>query len=248
MLVYAGDHDDRFPVAGGPGTVWGVGPADWSAESFADAFGCDPNGDGGVASISSSLYLLVRYADMSPKYFVCPSERDVKEFDLARYRVKGKELTDVWDFGPNPVGHCSYAYHLPYEGYGLTPSGSPSSPVVADRNPWIDSAAGAARDFSLFQPDVAPFSGTQEQARAGNSQTHEDDGQSVLFLDTHVEFVRRSYPVPSPTQPVAAIERDNIYTSWDGQDHLKGVAPRPFDARSADSLDALLLNDPSQPR
>jgi len=83
MLIYANDYGDRLPVAGGDGTVWGPGLGDWTAADDALAFGLDPNGAGGQATISSSLYLLVKYAGVSPKSFVCKGDRQTKEFKPA---------------------------------------------------------------------------------------------------------------------------------------------------------------------
>ncbi len=244
MLIYANDYDDKLPVAGGRGTAWGLGPVDWAADSRVDAFGLDPNGAGGEASICSSLYLLIRYAEMTPKGFVCPEERKVTEFDPGKYEIGGKKLTDVWDFGPAPALHCSYAYHAPYSRYPLTTANRPSLAVAADRNPWIRSPAHEPGDFIGFKPDVPPSGGTPEEARNGNSKAHWGDGQNVLFLDGHVDFIKRPYQDPSSYAFPVPDEKDNIYTSWDGDDKTRGIPPQPYDAQPADRRDVLLLNDP----
>jgi len=80
MLIYSKDHDDLLPVAGGRGTKWGAGMRNWTAANRAEAFGLDPNGAGGEATISSSLYLLVRYKYETPPTFLCKGDRRVKEF------------------------------------------------------------------------------------------------------------------------------------------------------------------------
>jgi hypothetical protein len=89
MWIYVNDYDDKLPVAGGRGTVWGPGLASWSAGQRADAFGLDPNGAGGQATISSSLYLLVRYIEVPAKSFVASKDRGGREFDPTKYRIDG---------------------------------------------------------------------------------------------------------------------------------------------------------------
>ncbi len=235
MLIYANDYEDKLPLAGGQGTVWGPGLADWHAERRTDAFGLDPNGAGGQATISSSLYLLVRYGDVPPKSFVCMGERGVKVFDPTKYRIDSDRLTDVWDFGPNPARHCSYAYQQPYGPYPLTVYSEPGSVVAADHNPWIDSARWKADDFSAFHPEVNVDTGTERGAALGNAKAYGREGQNVVFLDSHVEFARR---------PLCGIDGDNIYTSRNGDDKVRGIPPKPYGSQPADALDSLLLNDP----
>ncbi|MBN1360762.1 MAG: hypothetical protein JW993_09230 [Sedimentisphaerales bacterium] len=233
MLIYASDYDGGLPRAGGPGSAWAARTPNWRASSQADAYGMTAN-QPGRASVSASLYLLVKYAEVEPKSFVCSQDGRAREFVPQRYRARG-ELIDYWDFGPNPPGHVSYSYHMPYGSYPLTTSSPPGLAVAADRNPWMDSPFAKARDFSLFKPNVAPYNGTTEQSRAGNSLVHQSDGQNVLFLDTHVEFAK---------WPNCALEEDNIYTSWDGADKARGK-PAAFGSQPADPNDSLLVNDPA---
>jgi hypothetical protein len=191
------------------------------------------------ASISSCLYLLVKYAEVTPKSFVCTSDPGITEWKIADEVVAppGMELIDAWDFGRRPSRHVSYAYHYPFQGYALTMSSEPALAVAADRNPWMDSPVVKARDFSKFKPYVAPYNGTVEQDRAGNSPTHKGDGQNVLFLDSHVEFDKSA---------CCGLDEDNIYTSWDGGDRARGK-PATFGSQPADPNDSLLVNDPPVP-
>ena len=164
------------------------------------------------------------------------------EFRLGLYRVpsKGAELIDFWDFGPTPWLHCSYSYHMPYGIYALNTSYLPGFAVAADRNPWMASPSAKAGDFTEFQPDLAPFGGTREQARKGNTPPHNGDGQNVLFLDSHVEFALRPY---------CALEDDNIYTisgNKTGGDPLG--TPPTLGSQPTNRKDSLLVNDPPAPR
>lgn len=236
MLIYAQDNDGELPCAGGPSASWAARTPDWTAADTAEAFGIEPDGSGGQASVSASLYLLVRYTDMQPKRFFCTRDQGAKEFRPRSYG-RHDELTDFWDFGPEPPRHVSYSYHMPYGAYRLPRSDPASVPVAADRSPWIGSPFAKVRDFSQFSVDGPPYDGTTEPARAGNCLTHNSDGQNVLFLDSHVEFVRKSF---------CGIDDDNIYTSWDGADKMRGKPP-VLGSAPADPNDSLLVNDPPGP-
>jgi hypothetical protein len=95
-----------------------------------------------------------------------------------------------------------------------------------------------AKDFSRFTPGVDPYKGTLEQDRLGNAVAHEGLGQNVMFLDTHVEFEKHAN---------CGLEDDNIYTSWDGADKIRGQPPK-VGSRPADARDSLLVNDPPAAR
>lgn len=243
MLIYAGDYEDELPRAGGRNTVWGA-TAKWNAPDRRVAFGLKADGSGGAASITASFYLLVRYYEMPVRLFVCKADKGTTEFKLSE-RVDVPvwfELNDAWDFGDATENyrHCSYAYHVPYGLYNLSTSDDSKLAVAADRNPWIKGPATDAADFTLFRPDGdAPGgTGTSDQARMGNSMTHQRDGQNVLFLDGQVSFERRAY---------CAVEKDNIYTvsrNSSGGDPL-GVVPVPA-ARLAplNRKDSVLVHDP----
>jgi hypothetical protein len=158
---------------------------------------------------------------LDPKSFVCPVDRGTQEFTAKEYGPDNKSLADLWDFGPNPSRHCSYAYQMVYGPYKLTTSSfagrEPSFAVAADRNPWIDGPSGRAGEFSNFVPDLRGLTGTSEQALLGNASAHRKLGQNVLFLDIHVGFEAR---------PFCGYEDDNIYTSWDGADKVRGKPPK----------------------
>jgi hypothetical protein len=229
MMIYAIDYDDCLPVAGGQRTTWAPRLNNWAAADRSEAFGLDPNGAGGQATVSSTLWLLVKYGQATPKSFVCKGERGTRPFDLDAYRAAGKGPTPLWDFGPDPTRHCSYSYHMPYGPHKLTVSSEPAFALAADHNPWIDGPAWKASDFTAFSP-----SGTAKEQQAGNAVAHAQDGQNVMFLDTHVDFEKRSY---------CGLDEDNIYTSWDGQDKARGTPPK-LGSAPADRRDSLLVNDP----
>jgi len=238
MLIYANDSDGRLPAAGGPNARWAARVPSWAAQNRSEAYGwSDPNAGDGQASVSASLYLFVKHGAVEPKRFVCSQDPRAREFKPRKYGTRDREPSDFWDFGPNPPRHCSYAYHMPYGPNRLTTSLPPGLAVAADRNPWIDSPSARAGDFSRCKPDVPPFNGTSAEAKNGNTVTHMWDGQNVLFLDSHVEFAKRSF---------CGLDDDNIYTLWNGSDKIRGTPPT-FGSMPADRLDSLLVNDPPVP-
>ncbi len=232
MLIYSNDYDDEMPRAGGRRSVWTNGIRSWTANNRFLAYGLQANGSGGQASISSCFYLLVKYLEVTPKSFVCHGDTGVTDFTLAEYGVSGRYLIDLWDFGPNPTEHCSYAYHMPFGLYALTMSSEPGMAVAADRNPWIESPVAGAKEISLltrYQPG-----GGKEAVNIGNAIAHREDGQNVLFMDSHVGFEKR---------PFCAINDDNIYTYWDGGDIRRGGLPIPGASEPRDRLDSFLVHD-----
>ncbi len=250
MLIYANDYDDELPRAGGRDTEWG-GPVTWDAADRYTAYGLSTDSTGGRATVTSSFYLLVKYAEVTPKSFICKGDAGTDEFQLVDYQNRSaecEELIDAWDFGGSPgdpaTNHCSYAYHHPYCQYSLTTSSEPGMAVAADRNPWIESPAadakpfrGSAADGGPFTPDMDPYKGTAEQARYGNANAHQGDGQNVLFLDSHVNFEKRSY---------CGVEDDNIYTyviSGNQVGSPIGEGPIAFQSLPGCRKDSLLVHD-----
>lgn len=242
MLIYSNDYEDEFPRSGLADAPWGPELAAWDAPDRHSAFATD-----GLATISSSLYLLVKYAEVTPKTFICKGDHGATEFRLEDYPNRNascRELIDAWDFGGSPgrhpTTHCSYSYHQPYSLYPLTNSFLPGMAVAADRNPFIESPSAAAEDMTGFVPDLglAPYKGASEQAKISNSIAHQKDGQNVLFVDSHVAFERRAF---------CGIEDDNIYT-WmprgsDPPTSPLGQYPVPYSSGPGTRKDSYLVHD-----
>ncbi len=229
MLIYSNDFDDQFPRAAGPNSIWGS-TSDFQAATAAEAYRL--NAGPGQATISANFFLLVKYAEITPKSFVCREEKKTTEFILAEYKVANKKLFDLWDFGPDPSKHCSYTYHIPYGPYALTSSSDPAMAVAADRNPWLDAPAGRARRVTdlTFLDQYGP----RELVKRANAVSHKGDGQNVLFVDAHTVFEKASF---------CGLNDDNIYTSHNGPDIQRGIPPT-LQSQPADANDSLLVHDP----
>jgi len=234
MLIYANDYEDELPRSGGRSSTWALQIPQWDALNRFGAYGVGTDGSGGTANISSCFYLLVKYAEVTPKSFICKGDSGATEFKPSEYGIVDRDLIDLWDFGEyrdetdNPSAHCSYSYHVPFGLYALTTSSEPGMAVAADRNPWMDSPGTTAKDISLFDPD-----GGKEAIQIGNAVAHQEDAQNVLFLDIHVSQEKR---------PFCGINDDNIYTLWDGGDIRKGQMPVIGDVPGG-RLDSLLVHD-----
>jgi prepilin-type N-terminal cleavage/methylation domain-containing protein len=229
MLIYSNDYDDELPRAGGRNSTWSGIIPDWLALNRFNAYGLAADGSGGSATISSCFYLLVKYAEVTPKSFICKGDSGTTEFKPADEGAGDRELIDLWDFGPEPREHCSYSYHMPFGLYALTTASEPGLAVAADRNPYIASPAAEAKEFpGLYNPD-----GGTEAVKAGNATQHQEDGQNVLFLDNHVGFEKR---------PFCGVNDDNIWTFWDGGDVRIGTPP-VFGSEPQDRTDSLLVHD-----
>ncbi len=215
ILIYANDYDDGFPRAG-----LKYGPAVWNAANAQEAY---KNG----AGITSNFYLLVKYAEITPKQFLCRGDAGTVQYVNAN-----TDLAALFDFGPNPSKHCSYTYHFPYGERPLTTSSDPGMAVAADRNPWLPTPgreARSAKEWNRFHPD-----GDRKSIKLGNAFEHQDEGQHTLFVDAHTSFEKR---------PFCGVNEDNIYTSQNAQDIKKGLRPT-ITSQPANNTDSLLLHDP----
>jgi prepilin-type N-terminal cleavage/methylation domain-containing protein len=233
MLIYSNDYDDEFPRAGGRNSQWSQMIPNWMADNRYAAYGLNADGSGGNATITSSFYLLVKYAEVTPKSFICKGDSGTNEFKLSQFGAGQLENIDVWDFGPEASEHCSYSYHMPYGLYALTSSSEPGMAVAADRNPWITSPGAERKDAAILQAYVP--TGGKEIVNQGNAITHQEDGQNVLFMDNHVSFMK---------EPFCGVNDDNIYTFWSpGVDIRVGAYPLPNNSGPQDRLDSYLVND-----
>ena len=239
MLIYANDYEDEFPQAGYRNSVWATQQRlpDWTGGTTHTRSVAHGGNNPGQVTVSSSFYLLVKYAEVGPKQFLCRGT-DTTGFKLSDYpNTGGLDLIDVWDFGDRPVEYCSYSYHSAYNSaFALTTAGSqPGMAVAADRNPWLDPAldqAARAARISDFRWD-----GSTNEQKAGNALAHQDDGQNVLFQDGHVAFEKRAF---------CGIMDDNIYTAWPnttGANRQQGNPPSDGGAVPMHKEDSLLVNE-----
>jgi prepilin-type N-terminal cleavage/methylation domain-containing protein/prepilin-type processing-associated H-X9-DG protein len=241
MLIYCNDNEDEMPRAGisGANPPW-TSTVDFDAGSPANAY------RNGAASITSCFFLLVKFAEVTPKSFLCKGDPGIKEFNASEHGVTTMDIVDLFDFGDGGTQeHCSYSYHNPFPnpqasgaGYSLTSSSDPGMAVSADPNPWQQAAETPGKTWNLFIWN----SSNKKDIEAGNASTHQDDGQNVLFVDGHTSFEK---------EPTCGVDKDNIYTAWNSnppsaQDRQEGLSPSgatPGTYFPQGRNDSLLLTD-----
>ena len=194
-------------------------------------FSTQQTGCGGMATMGSLFYMLVKYQDVSPKQFICKGDSGSQIFKLTSYTsTTVTDLTKVYDFGTHPGLHVSYAYHFPFArtstanplaGFPISVSSSPSSPLAADRNPGLDKNAsvyitGPADNGGTLAivspPATSPCTNWSinnnqytDKDFVFNAYAHQREGQNVLYNDGHVKF---------ESQANVGINNDNIYQRW----------------------------------
>lgn len=289
LLSYGEENETNFPRAGGSTSMWGpftkAQPTGYDSVindpkrggtvpgSETDAFPVAGNG-ARMGTISACLYRLIKDADVGPKSFKCPSEKEVKVFALEDFPVptmrhpKIMELRQAWDFGsqangmPNvdrfsglPVAqYYSYAYQIPF-------AGAPPPTGARDIFGWYNTqmppelAILADRSpYLVLNPNLQRTAFSFSDPEFGNSPNHDNDGQNVLFLNGRVFF---------ETRPWCGMSNDNIYTTNNPaqtKDRRIGYLPMMLETqrsrtqspqfnvavKSYDTADTVLVNEGSK--
>ncbi len=246
QVVYANDYEDAYTVAGGGGNNrWAKKTPGWYDPDK------DWSGDDDV-TVGASLYLLVREADVSPRSFVCPSSVQTV-FDGSN--PNNLDLVELWDFGAEdyqgtgPKNCVSYSYHHPFGRFAADGTRSAAFAIMADRNPWYDSAirkgpASADDWFDKVGYLVPYYTGPVEewQIKVANAQPHLREGQNVMFGDGHSAYEQ---------YPDIGVKHDNLFTprgtEASTEDNIRiGRMPDPYGigyGEPVNSSDSFLVND-----
>jgi prepilin-type processing-associated H-X9-DG protein len=197
------------------------GPAPKSQASRAKPETAALTAEQSSAHPSRSLFLLVIEGTCTAKQFICPASGDTED-DLwagngPRPTIPVASGFDLWDFKGYP--YLSYGYQLPFGRMGKPSENlDPRMAILADKGPYFEAGtprsdgsvpdqpvgtpggaltiAGATTDVQLLQLDP-------DRWRPYNSRNHASEGQNVLFVDGHVEWVNK---------PIVGVNHDNIYT------------------------------------
>ncbi|AQT68374.1 putative major pilin subunit [Anaerohalosphaera lusitana] len=219
VAVYASDYDDEYPVHHfDADNTWRHKRSSWQLPDRT------PERNDAAVAVSSSLYLLVKEADVDTKVFVCKSaDEQAFEGETPQVRAEGVDLIEVWDFGDTPYDNLSYSYQLPYAPSGgrarpVSGSSDPSMAVMADKNPWTDSTLTVDGDVTSEDYMSKTFSWANSASNVedleslpkwvealSNSGNHQREGQNVLFNDMHVTFHKRAD---------VGVNQDNIWMKY----------------------------------
>ena len=223
MMLYANDNKETFPQSGGPSATWiSTGQiTNYQADTWNVAFGAGAGGAGAKATVTSALFLLVKYADVQTTQFVCKGDVGTKPFKISELgnETSLDDVTQAWDFGLNsrttrrfPGLQNSYAYHMPFNSnvapianFAVNVSGNPATPVCADRNPYLDRNWTSDPAWTAEPSLDSTTKEYTDKDKKRVSVCHQRDGQNVLFLDSHVDFAK---------YPNVGIQDDNIYIRW----------------------------------
>ena len=207
-LVYSYDYDNRFPQLPGKGP--------WAKRLGFDYYLEKPDfSEGGAEEYSSrtitaSLYLLVREADVSPMSFICTES--APKFGVEPFGGSDpdyKKYEELWDFGPEPHKHVSYSYHNPYGRFPPNKNLPSDFAIASDMSPWFKDGDIIRPGKERLPPQIINVAEGQKNWRRGNSQNHisvsRKEGQCILFADGHTRYEQI---------PNVGVNKDNIYTFW----------------------------------
>ena len=241
-LTYANDYQESYPVAGAAGCKLVTTKTNGTYVAWdggGDTTAANPTFlNTGTVTMTNSMFLLIKYADVSSAQFVCKAT-DAKKFELTtqtglQNTTTTKDITLCFDFGSatavsgkGPWNYVSYGYQFPYTPSNTTNyvqnSVTASTPagvaIFADQGSWYKEWQVVTANTDL-NTNIGPFRPTDVQLglsgstpanksviQKTNSANHQQEGQNVLFGDSHVSFENK---------PTVGIEEDNIYTPWNG--------------------------------
>jgi len=219
IALYQNEYRDQNPVVWGEKEVKGT----FGMRLYNMAGGssitrwADPNFDDweNQPTVGGCLYLLIKYEDLDPHMFVCPTAPDDKEMLIEDAIEVAKEHgweVDSWydlnDF--QSMANLSYSYNDPWKA-PLDANAGANLALVADKSNAYDTENGEcnlkAGSFPIQNKDGTWDDNEGSNPQHGNSRNHGKEVQNVLFADTHVE---------KHNTPTVGVYKDHIYTHWSG--------------------------------
>jgi prepilin-type N-terminal cleavage/methylation domain-containing protein len=241
ITTYSNDNSEQYPLAGNTQTTWNyyynyTTPSPyWDAPVANLQYATGTN----FCNITSSLYLLVKYAEVGTGSFVCKAT-DQKKFELLsnttdsgkqNYTTAIKDPAEAWDFGASSTGSgvgvnnagpwdfCSYSYQMPYKvstaatgvtSYPMSASSSSGMAVMADASPWWSKGARVTKSTTAG-PDLL----IQSDWTNGNPKKERLKlANSKNHAQEGQNVLYNDAHVNFENGPNVGVEQDNIYTAW----------------------------------
>lgn len=241
MAIYQNDYSESNPSVfygiNPPYAGYAIGapfyhtnPSDGAYYNWCDPAINEETNNKQYPNPGAMLWLLVKYADLVPDMFLCPSADYGVEMDLsiATTHFPTANITG-WsachDFF-SAYNNC-YSYNDPFN-RPINASSSGAMIVMADKNRSYHNTVGTGgrpgadggvdpfyaanpipQDGTL--PDWTEEKGSSTRKtvdpkkQSGNSPNHKGEGQNVLYADSHVKY---------HSIPTVGIQEDNIYSNW----------------------------------
>jgi prepilin-type N-terminal cleavage/methylation domain-containing protein/prepilin-type processing-associated H-X9-DG protein len=247
MLAYTTDYHEEFPyiqsTGGGTASTWGaqLQGMDWDVLPANVTTGLQALTK---TPVTSALYLLVKYSDVSPGAFVCKASSQQK-FELTtnsadstkqNYSSRIQNAIQAWDFGSStatgcgpgykgPWDYCSYSFQQPFRVTASTGSngGTPKGLRASNTSmPSLAMMADASPWFVRGQLATADSTNGPYLLVAGdwNSDSGEVNKEKVKLANSTnhgkdgQNVLYGDGHVSFETTPLCGIEKDNIYTAW----------------------------------
>jgi len=239
---YEPAYDEQNPVEHGIRWVGTMGSSDLLSITQQTSPTTSPT----ASHPSRSLFLLIANGTTTAPPFVCPNSAD-EEDDLRNYGPDAQSGAGSEAARPGRTrfdfrgySFLSYGYQLPYGQHGKPHETLDyCTAIAADKGPYYtaggEGIAGtetirdgrsnvtAPVEWARLEPSVI-LGKPPDDWRRYNSRNHQSEGQNVLFVDGHNEFLKR---------PIVGVNKDNIYTLQTGYDPagtLIGSVPGPDQA------------------
>lgn len=272
LALYQNDQKDRYPkpwTVGNPlthsfgGTIGGLAQGgdfntpdgfDTTKLAFLDKnYFMDPTMHDTFCqqNVGFCLYLLVRYASVDPKTFMCPSAPDDREMDISKIIDYVNRNSPFGTFSKLPLfveffrdlsnfqsmSNLGFSYQDPWSSYGY----SEENAIMADKSLANDTPTGWIRNEAKLETGIRPITGllggggayvgygpycnldrTWTDAEGGNKQ--HGNSRNHKTECQNVLFVNAStkkYPTPCVGQG-----GDNIYTHWPSTKAVNQLTPQ----------------------
>ena len=230
--IYSNDNTESFPQHYYIASETGTNPPFNSGVQYITRMGTTgglsiktqtgPLTSTNIGHHSRSLFLLVIGGQSTPGQFICPSAGDTED----NLRNNGSDASappesaaqpgrNRFDFKGWP--HLSYGYQVPFGKKGKpTQKMDVRMALAADKGPYF--RAGTTDTATQTTPDVTSgitppttwgtvaadiLKKNNDDWRPYNSANHSGEGEEVLFVDGHADWIKK---------PIGGVNNDNIYT------------------------------------